>query len=390
MLVRHLVNVIMLPDKRLAGVVQFQNLCRENSTMHRLFLCFTIVGLFCNFAFAAEWGMKVGNPDLKSAHSLTFGTDGILFVGDVKSAAVVAIATGDTDGDPNEVELHVHGIDKAIAKAIGQDSVSINDMAVNPESGVGYVSVSYGNDASPAIVKLMPTGDVENMSLVNVTYSKVELPNPPEDKVVGRRARNYRLESITDLAFSDGKVLVSGVFGAKNQANVRELVFPFLEADKGTKIEIYHGAHGKYEDTAAVKTFVPFKINGEPHLLAGFQCTPLVKFPVKALQGNDSVRGTTLAELGNRNRPLDMFVYQKGGEDFLLLSNTARGVMKISTADVERPEGITERVAGTAGQSFETIEDLKDVVQMDRLNDGHAVVIAKTDEGMDVHTIDLP
>ena len=153
----------------------------------------------------------------------------------------------------------------------------------------------------------------------------------------------------------------------------------------------FTAAHGRYEDTATVRTFVPFKIGDEPYLLAGFVCTPLVKFPIETLKGNESVRGTTLAELGNRNRPLDMFVYQKGGKDYLLLSNSSRGVMKISTDDVERDEGITERIQGTAGQTYETIEALKGVEQMDKLNATHAVVMARGDNGtLNMKTIELP
>ena len=336
--------------------------------------------------------MKTGDPGLKSAGPLAFGENGVLFIGDTKAAAVVALDTGDRDGDPNEVDVHAHGIDKEIAKTVGAESVTINDMAVNPESGIAYISISHGENKQPAIVRLMPSGDIEKVLTTNVNYSKVELPNAPADEVVGegRRRKNFRDESITDLAFSDGKVLVSGVVD-KGAANVRELVFPFLAADKGVNIEIYHGAHGRYETNASVKTFVPFKINGEAHLLAGFQCTPLVKFPVKEFQESASVRGTTVAELGNRNRPLDMIVYQQDGKNFLLLSNSARGVMKISTDEIERPDGITERVADTSGQSYETIESLKGVVQMDRLNDAHVLVIAKNDDNsLDVHTVELP
>ena len=40
-------------------------------------------------------------------------------------------------------------------------------------------------------------------------------------------------------------------------------------------------------------------------------------------------RGTTIAEFGAGNRPIDMVLYKKNGKDFLLMSNTNRGVMKI-------------------------------------------------------------
>ncbi len=136
---------------------------------------------------------------------------------------------------------------------------------------------------------------------------------------------------------------------------------------------------------------MPFNIGGEPSLLAGFQCTPLVKFPIASLDPGKKVRGTTVAELGNRNKPLDMIVYEKDGNRFLLMANTSRGVMKVSTENIERPDGITERIGETSGQPYDTIEGLGNVVQLDRLNDQHAVILVQAESGLqDLRTIDLP
>ena len=44
---------------------------------------------------AVTAGMAYGSPDLKSAGSLAFGPEGILFVGDSQAAAVFAIDVGD-------------------------------------------------------------------------------------------------------------------------------------------------------------------------------------------------------------------------------------------------------------------------------------------------------
>ena len=150
--------------------------------------CCVVCSLLVSSLHAAEWGMKTGNPEFKSAGPLAFGNDGVLFVGDTKAAAVVAIDTGDKAGEPNEVDLHVHGVDKKIAEACGGSKVMIQDLAVNPKSGVGYMSVSV--DGKPGLVKLLTDGNVEAISLDKVDYSKVTLPNPPEDKPVGRRNRN--------------------------------------------------------------------------------------------------------------------------------------------------------------------------------------------------------
>ena len=97
-------------------------------------------------------------------------------------------------------------------------------------------------------------------------------------------------------------------------------------------VQIYHAAHGREEDTAAMRTFVPLVIDGEPTIVGAYVCTPLVKIPVKELSSEgESVGATTVAELGNRNRPLDMVSYEQDGKGYLLLSNSARGVMKIPT-----------------------------------------------------------
>jgi hypothetical protein len=74
-----------------------------------------------------------------------------------------------------------------------------------------------------------------------------------------------------------------------------------------------------------------------------------VKIPVSELKPGAHVKGTTIAELGNRNRPLDMIVYQKDGKDYLLLANNSRGVMKIPTEGADATESITSRVDGDEG-----------------------------------------
>ena len=174
---------------------------------------------------------------------------------------------------------------------------------------------------------------------------------------------------------------------------MRSLSFPPSEADKGTSLEIYHGAHGKLEDYAAIRTFVPFLIGGEQHLLAAYTCTPLVKVPIASLVPGNKVSGTTVAELGNRNQPLDMIVYKKDGKDFLLMANSARGVMKVSTENIAEQAPITSRVegGGTAGQSYESIKQLDGVVQLDRLNEKQAVVLQQSEGGsLNLRSVPLP
>jgi hypothetical protein len=336
-------------------------------------------------ALAAAQEMKKGDPDLKSAGALAFAPDGVLLVGDGQGGAIFAIATDDKEGKPEEVKHNVPGLDEKVAAALGTTAaeILINDLAVNPASGKVYLSISRGKGpaAAPAIVVLDGTSKIAELKLKDVAFSKAAIPNP----------NNKRAEAITDLAFIDGRVIVAGLSSEEFASNLRSIPYPFKGADAGTSVEIFHGAHGKFETNAPVRTFAIYEVNKQPYVLAAYTCTPLVRFPVSDLKAGAKVKGTTIAELGNRNRPLDMIVYQSGGKNWLLLSNNSRGVMKITTDNIDKAAGITEKAGEKTGQQYETIAALKGVTELDRLNKGHAVVITRDGGGpMNLQTIPLP
>ena len=141
-----------------------------------------------------------------------------------------------------------------------------------------------------------------------------------------------------------------------------------------------------------MRTFIPIDIGGDPHLLCGYTCTPLVKVPVKRIAGGEKLLGTTVAELGNRNSPLDMVLYEKNGARYLLIANTSRGVMKLAVAGIEGMEGLTTPVrgGGQAGLEYETIESLTNVSQLAPLDEGRALVLIETDAGAELETVALP
>jgi hypothetical protein len=338
--------------------------------------------------------LKSGNAELKSAGPLAFAPEGILLVGDAIGAAVFAIGTGDTSGDPEKVKLDVPSLDEKVAAALGTkaNDILINDLAINPASGNAYLSVSRGRgpSATPVIIRIDGTGKISEVSFKNVPFAKADLPNPPAPGGGTGKKGGGRGEAITDLAYIDGRVVVAGLSNEEFASNLRSIPFPFQTADKGTSVEIYHGAHGAFETRSPVRTFAIYQIAKEPHVLAAYTCTPLVKFPLAELKPGQKVRGTTVAELGNRNRPLDMVIYQDGGKDFVLLANSSRGVMKISTDNLERTEGITTRIKEKSGQTYDTIAELKGVEQLDRLNKGNAVIITRAEGKMDLKTIALP
>jgi hypothetical protein len=338
--------------------------------------------------------LKKGTPDLKSAGALAFGPEGILFIGDTKGAALFAIDTGDRARAGEKHAVAVKDLSGKVAAMLGTDpkQIAINDLAVNPLSGNVYLSVSRGRgpDATPVLVRIRADGKLEDVSLENVHFAKSELPNAP-----GADNRQQRAESITDLAFADGRVFIAGLSNEEFSSRLIAIPFPFnAEGFDAAAIEIYHGAHGRFETKSPIRTFVTYRIQNEPYMLAAYTCTPLVKLPVADLKAGAHVKGTTIAELGNRNKPLDMIVYQKDGKDYLLMINSSRGVMKIPTEGAGAAESITQPVrgGGTKGLGYEKIANINGAVQMDQLDNQRAVLLVQENPSgaIDLKTIDLP
>ena len=359
------------------------------SLTHRLFSAFAVAGLLAVASHAA--GLQEGHPDLKSIGPLAFGPDGVLFAADTNSAAIFAIATNDTAAGADVKRIAVDGINQKIAALLGTapDQILINDMVVHPVSHAAYLAISRGRgpDAAPVLMRVTTAGKLEVVSLDQVKFAKAALPDAPSDKPVpaGGRGSNPRQESITDIAYVDGRVIVAGLANEEFSSTLRAVPYPFQTVGGGTTVEIYHGSHGRFETRAPVRTFVSFKVGQESRVLAAYTCTPLVEFAVNELTPGAKVRGRTIAELGNRNRPIDMIVYQKAGKSYLLLANSARGVMKISADNLGAPtnDSIQAPVQDTQHKDMtvETIADWKGIEHLDRLDNSYALVVAKTDSG---------
>jgi hypothetical protein len=329
-------------------------------------------------------GFKKGSIELKLPGPMAFGPDNVLFVGDLANATIYAIGTGDEARGDRNAALAVEKIDSRIAELIGATNkdLTINDMKVNPATGNVFLSVERKGGGG-LIVKVDRGGKISEFSLKDVPFAQTTLSNPvrPGDK---------RNPSITSMAFAAGRLFVAGLSNEEFSSTLRSIEVPFKDTDKGTAVEIYHGSHGKWETKSPVRTFTLFDIDGQTNLLAAYTCTPLVKFPVNNLKPGEKVRGLTVAELGNYNSPLDMIVYQKDGKSYILIANTNRGVMKVTTEGIDKTEPITTKIGTTAGLKYETIPDLKGVMQLDRLSDTQALVLIKAGNAFDLKSVDLP
>jgi hypothetical protein len=358
----------------------------------RLTMCALLVLALCaTSGLAADLtdSLKTGKADLKSAGVLTFGPDGVLFVGDSMGGQIFAIDTQDRTAS-TATAVEVLGLTAKVAAMLGTtaDQIALNDIAVNPASKKTYVSVSRGIGvaATPVIVRIDTSGKLEALSLDNVKYSSVVLPNPVNASTGGRGGNN-RLQAITDLAFVENRVFVAGLSNEEFSSTLRSIAFPFNTADKGTNVEIWHGSHNQFETNSPIRTFLPYKINGEQTILASYTCTPLVKIPVSSLTAGSKVMGTTIAEFGAGNTPLDMIAYNKAGKNYILMSNTSRGVMKFSADGLDAFSPITKSVSDKAGVPYETIANLTGVLQMSQFDSQRAVILERTG---DLRTIALP
>jgi hypothetical protein len=331
---------------------------------------------------------------LKSASALAFAPNGVLLVGDGLGAAVYAYETGDL-GPASSAPIQIDDLTGKIAALLGttSDQIRVPDIAVNPASGAVYMAVARGAgaDADHLVLKAGPGGELTELDLQTTPHTSVSLADQPDADKVDRRGNALRTDTITDLGYAGGKVIVAGLSNEEFASTLRAIPYPFpADGQRGAAIEIWHGAHGQYETNAPIRTFIAYDFDGEAEILASYTCTPLVRIPVAKLTPGAKVMGMTIAELGNMNRPLDMIAYRKDGADHILMANSNRGVMKLDASNLGDFGPITEKIAATRGVPYETVGALQGVRRLDRLGEGHALAMVATGEALNLTTIALP
>jgi hypothetical protein len=324
--------------------------------------------------------------------ALAFGPDGVLFVGDSKGGAVFAVDLGDAELAQVKEPKEVQDVEAKVAALLGATpaDVMIHDLAVNPRSKRSYLAVSRGRASwnsgwqlpnqvadATALVRLEADGQPSLVDLSSVRYAKAALPNPIDPAKVGRRG-DQRADAITDLAYADGTLYVAGLSNEEFAATMWQVKYPFAGPMSATTIESYHGAHGKFETEAPVRTFVAYPLKGKTHLLAAYLCTPLVTFPVDGLKDRQHVRGRTVGEFGSGNFPLDMVVVRKNGQDRLIIANNNLPLMVVDPKDIEAFEGSIEtKVPGYVGGVRYEPRSGSGVQQLDNLGEDHVVVLRR-------------
>ncbi|WP_235297340.1 hypothetical protein [Portibacter marinus] len=344
-------------------------------------LCFLIA-----YSTDINWkeGFVTGNPEIKSMSSIVFGPDHILFIGDAMSAQVVAIDLTDHVAEMAGSFEEIENVDELLATKLGttKDQFEITDMAVHSKSKHIFLTVQHGNGQS--MLFKVNGGMLDWIDLTDVSFSKMNIAEPVAEDAMDRRERPLRKWAISDIAYDNGKVLLTGLSNKEFGSTFRSMDFPFKDEQSFGSLEIYHAAHGQYETNSPVKAFTTVQLQGEPHVIASYTCTPLVIFPMSDLKTGNHTKGRTIAELGNWNTPLDIIELESEGERYILIANSSRALMKISVADIEAfDESLTtpvEERSATAGVDFIALPFVN-VLQLDRYEDNTFVMLQRTSEG---------
>ena len=342
-----------------------------------------------------------GDPAIKSAGPLAFGPGGLLLIAEPGASAIVAVETGDT-GKPAKLGKPIEDAAALLASALmtKPDQVQIVHMAVNPESGKVYFSVRDNAAKSAAVIVVDPVGSAKVLDFAGLTYVRVALP----------KSEAGAIRNISDLAFADDRILVTGQSNEEFSSKIFSIPLP-VGADSTGDIysaETYHISHKRWETKAPIQTFIPYNDHGKTCVIGAFACTPIAKFPLTDIASGANIRGTSVVELGSGNRPLDLFVYEKGGKSWVVV-NTNRfhqplfgpskywGV-RVSTAYLDRndPEQINEKAARrdvkekTGPEGIEILESLSGAVHIAKLDNATMVVLREAGEKLRIESVALP
>ena len=347
-----------------------------------MLLAVVVLAASSPFKTADPNGFIKGDPGIRSISALSFDKNGILFIGDSRSATVFALETREAWNN-KAADINMAGIDEKIAAALGtqKENITITDMAVNPVSKKLYIAVQSA-DGTPALLKL-DNNTLQAVKLSDVNFSSITLNDVYAEDAKDSRGRPMRMSTISDLAVDNGRIYVSGLSNKEFSSTFRSIAFPFTSNQQDqASLEMYHASHGRFETTSPIRTFTIGKVNGRDYLIASYTCTPLVLYPLDELKAGQHIKGRTVAEMGAGNTPIDITTITKAGETYLIMGNTARPVSDVSYKNIAAFEGtLTTQVSGKAGTIYTEIPTLTKVVQMDKLDNTRVVIMQKKENG---------
>lgn len=340
-----------------------------------------------------------GKADIQSMSVLTFGPEGLLFVGDATAGKIFAIDLKDRASNTNKEGFSLENVEAKLASLLGTTTqgVVIHDFAVNPISQNIYLAVSRSdakqldfwklpNDigAATILLKIDPKGNISEVKLDAISFDTTVVPKVIDAGEKTFRKSDKRTEAITDIAYDKGKLYVTGLSNEAFASSLRILDFPFTDQSLASTLEVWHIAHGKSETEAPIRTLLPYDFDGETHILASYTCTPFVSFPVKGLTNDKHLKVKTLAEFGFSNMPIDIIRYRRDDKDYILMSNTSKALIKIDPSDIPNAENISRKLEDgeyTVGLPHDVLSRIG-ITHIDNYNAENVLVLQRMPNGL--------
>jgi hypothetical protein len=228
------------------------------------------------------------------------------------------------------------------------------------------------------------------VSFENLKHTKVTLPNAPNAGT--NPQRDPHQQSITDMAFSDGRLYIAGLSNEEFASKLRSVKYPSRPPTTAPPSRLSRQSRPARNALARLRV---------PAVFDQQRAAPRGRVSVHAAGevsgGHASARNQGRRHdhrrTRHRNRPIDMVMvlYKKDGREFLLMSNTSRGVMKIPTDGFANAAPITQPVkTETGGIAYETITAMKGVEQLDLLDGSRTLALSRGDAGLNLVAVALP
>jgi hypothetical protein len=282
--------------------------------------------------------LPVSAAHVQSVSRLAFGPDGVLFVADWKASAIHALVLPKASA-PAGGHFNIRDLDRRLAGVLGATPAAIVDLAMRPGTGDAYVAVVLGAAQKPAVVRLAADGRAERLDLATTKATSLSLKDTPQGDLKFWDETPLRSLTVTDMTWRDGQLYVAGLANTDFSSALRVVPYPFTGSQSVTTVAIYHTMHDQTETRAPIRAMTFVTLNGEPHLLAAYTCTPLVTIPLAAITDGAKLTGKTIAELGFGNTPNGMLAYtaEVNGQpmEFVLVSNSMRSSDAVPLAEIE-------------------------------------------------------
>jgi len=339
-----------------------------------------------------------GDPGIKNIDTITLASDGVLLISDGANSRIVGVQTDDVTklpGDGPKVQNLVHEIAGRIGAA--DKDVEIARIDVNAATGRTYVLVKKLDDKTNLIVTVDPDGTIAPFSLKQVKHTAVVLPK-------GQAGA----PRVSEMAWAGDRLVCSA--RANEEFASKLMVIPAPIGPEATfgivSAETYHIAHRKWETKAPMAAMFAHEEKGKKYIVGGFGCTPIVKYPIDAIQNGAKVKGESMIELGSGNRPINMFGYTRDGKASVIVNTfrfhhqraplspapywTCRFDASILSAEKMNEQAMKRDIKNPKDPAVTMVDSFHGVMHMGKLDNTRAVVVKDNNGSIDLEVIALP